>query len=823
MRSALFLLCPALIVMMAGCVLGRSSLGPNKNNADTDLSRAECDEACRRQAQPAECVGTADYFRDYAWPEVFATCVSCHKAGGQSDGTLFVLKTDAVPNYLALNQAMVAELADRTQDGLPLLVVKATASVPHGGGEQLLAGSRALAVLEETLERVKNPVACPDDAPPPRPVSEGVTLLDDYQTLRKASLQLVGRPPNAAEVAAVDSGGLGALDAILMQQMTEPAFLERVREIYGDVLLTDGFRANNVYNVGAPIIVDDVLYPSGSIAYPASQPDWDWYNWDNQEGILLSEALAREPLEFFVRAVRDDQPVSQVLTAKHRLLNAYSARFFNVPYKMYAAGTDPTTIPGADEFVEVAHVPNINESGGQGEYAGVLTTSAFLARYPTSPTNFNRKRARFVYKYFLDFDIMKSAPRIDAATVNLEDEPTRRNPQCTGCHVRIDPLAGAFMNQDECGYVDANFYRPANGHKEGPCVNAEGWVPADQMFPPGVGPAAGDVLSAQDRPKALEKLAEHIVKQDSFARSMATHLFVGLMSRPLLFAPTDPTVPGFAALDQAYEAEQAELDHLTAVLKAAELKLKPVVIAIIKSNHFRAGQADTANRAELAGHGGGSLTNVEIFDRKITAVTGVRWRPHLRTSREVIGVYDGTDDAILQSRQMYKNLYGGTDSSADGVKVRQRLPSTLTAAVVEKMALQVSCEAVTRDFDKSIATRKLFPKVNHTLAPNGDRLDPAQAPILQNLQYLHEWVLGERLALDDPELIASYNLLSEARAALAAEAPGADLGRPCANNMDTVTGAPVAGGTTTDPNYIIRAWQTVVAGMLMDFAFVFES
>ena len=37
--------------------------------------------------------------------------------------------------------------------------------------------------------------------------------------------------------------------------------------------------------------------------------------------------------------------------------------------------------------------------------AGVISTHAFLARYPSTNTNVNRKRARFVFDYFLGIDI----------------------------------------------------------------------------------------------------------------------------------------------------------------------------------------------------------------------------------------------------------------------------------------------------------------------------------------------------------------------------------------------------------------------------------
>ena len=169
-----------------------------------------------------------------------------------------------------------------------------------------------------------------------------------------------------------------------------------------------------------------------------------------------------------------------------------------------------------------------------------------------------------------------------------------------------------------------------------------------------------------------------------------------------------------------------------------------------------------------------------------------------------------------------KTLYGGIDGSFDGVKVRSRLPSTLTAAIVENMALGASCESVTRDFDKPVANRKLFPHVAPSLVPNGNAASPEQAPIIDNIRYLHEMILGERLAANDPEILATYQLLVDAHNdGVAASVPAA-LERPCANDMNLATGEIVNGGTTEDPQYVIRAWQAVVAYMLMDYRFVFE-
>lgn len=770
------------------------------------------------------CTGTQAYFAEQSWPQVFSVCVRCHVAGGESDGTRFVLKPDTIPDYLSQNMAIVREASLLMAGNQPLLVVKAQGLLAHGGGVQLPPNSPQLAILQQTLDQLANPVVCPGD--PPRPVFEGVTLLDEYGTLRKAAIALAGRPPTTDEIATVDSGGLAALGGVLDSMMQEDAFYERLREVFSDFFLTDGFRANNTKTNSGNIISGE--YHPDVVNHWGGE-DWNWRSWPRGEGIRLLEGLAREPVEFVVEAVKGDRPLAEILTAPHRLLNAYTARFFSVDYKGFAPGTPFDQIPNPQEYQAAEHLPGVNEVGGTGEYAGILTTSAWLLRYPSSPTNFNRKRSRFTYKYFLDFDIMKTAPRIDASAVDLNDYPTRRNMQCTGCHAQIDPLAGAYQNWDECGYEAVTYYRTADKHGE--CNNASGWVIEDHMFAPGVGPGAVNEIAPADRGHALELLAGHIVTQRSFARSMAAIVYSGLLNRPLLAAPTDPSIPGYAALDAAFSAEQEELNRLATVLESNGLRLRPVVKEIVSSPAFRAANADVPDRQELLGIGGGTLSTSEVLDRKIQAITGIRWRRHLSavaddTGYQRLGRHDGSQDAYLAQREELKTLYGGLDGSFDGVKVRQRLPSTLTAAIVEHMALEVSCEATARDFDMPAAQRKLFPLVDLTQVPSGNISDASEAMIVANIQYLHERVLGERLVVDDPEIAASYQLLSDVRTAglqeISAGTSSVDLERPCANDMDLSTGQLQPGGTTQDPQYVVRAWQAVVAYMLMDYAFVFE-
>lgn len=767
----------------------------------------------------AGCDAAIAWWNDEAVPRVIGTCAGCHTSGGAADGTRFQLQPSSVPESARINLGVVRAASTlSTAEGL-LLLLKPTLRVPHGGGEVIAPGSTNELVLQEAID-LANAVLCPLNPDPP----PGLLLHSDRETLHKASLHLVGRAPTDAELAVVDSDGTDGLVAVVQAQMQEPAFDERVREFYGDLLLTDAFRANNAVGNSGSVINGDNFNDDANVNYFGGE-DYDWRSWPDGEGIALTEAIAREPVEFFVAAARGDRSLAEVVTARHRLLNAYSARFYNVDYKGHAPGTAFADIDNPGEFVAVEHVEGVNEVGGVGEYAGVLTTSAWLNRYPSSPTNFNRKRARFVLKYFLDFDIMKAAPRIDAATVDLAANPTRNNAQCTACHVRLDPLAGLFMNQGGCGYSTGNHYRlPAGGNNE--CTD-DGWVDNTLMFAPGFSADATDALDRGARRQALEHLGDWLAVQPEFARAMVAPVFVSLMGRARLNAPANPTTPEEIALAQAALAEEQEVARLTALFVEGGMRLRPLVVAIVLSPFFRAQNTDEGDdggavRLELSTFGGGALVTPERLDRKLRSLLGVTWAGHggavsADTGYQRLGRHDGTDDASLLLREELKTLYGGIDGSFSGVKARQRQASTLTGAIVEHMALEVSCLAVSRDFELAPAARRLFPDV--------ERGSVDDAAIIDTLVRLHWQLLGEDVAADDADIVDALDLWHGARddglAAIAAGDESANLQRPCSPTVDTATGQSVE-GNEDDAGYTVRAWQAVIASLLMDPRFVLE-
>ena len=86
-------------------------------------------------------------------------------------------------------------------------------------------------------------------------------------------------------------------------------------------------------------------------------------------------------------------------------------------------------------------------------HAGILNTTVFLRRYPTTATNRNRARSRWTYYHFLGIDVEKSASRTtDPVALADTNNPTMHNPACTVCHSVLDPVAGAFQNYGDEGY-----------------------------------------------------------------------------------------------------------------------------------------------------------------------------------------------------------------------------------------------------------------------------------------------------------------------------------------------------------------------------------
>ena len=422
----------------------------------------------------------AEVFREHiSGPIVQSKCVNCHVEGGQSGNTRLVFVPSTDPDHEAHNLQVFKEFLTDVEDGASYILNKIQ-GVAHGGGVQAAAGTADY----ENMERFLGLLG--DDVTPvtltPQTLFDTVTMAPARKTLRRAALIFAGRVPTDAEYAAAQ-GGAEALRATIRGLMTGPEFHEFLIRASNDRLLTD---RDDFGIVDHPSFVDfsREKYRRRQAAH-ASGDDreyWDWYN-------RVQYGARRAPLELVAHVVENDRPYTEILTADYIMANPWAAVVYGAPTHHFEDPTDfhefePSSIETyyrqGDEFVSeydpVLEADRIIDPGPlitDYPHAGILNTTMFLRRYPTTATNRNRARSRWTYYHFLGLDIEKSASRTtDPEALADTNNPTMFNPACTVCHRVLDPVAGAFQNygevgnyKDQHGGVDSldGFYKEAVG------------------------------------------------------------------------------------------------------------------------------------------------------------------------------------------------------------------------------------------------------------------------------------------------------------------------------------------------------------------------
>lgn len=734
-----------------------------------------------------ECLSSQQYFAEKVWiPVLSRVCMKCHSPDGLAaqKNADFLLVPSGYPGFMDANLTMMSTLARTEFDDVSVLLRKPLGEMNHGGAAVLTAQSPEYAALTEFVRRVKAGDSC--QVAPTNHSFEDVVMLDPPATLRKASLNLLGKLPAPEQLQALQTGGEGALSTALDELFVQDAFYTRLKEIYNDRLLTDRFTGYNGYAIN---LLNETSFPNAVD---------DTYNLiSEEERAKINRAVAREPLELVAHVVKNDRPFTEILTAQYTVMNPFSAKMYNADAAFADASNE-------GEWVE-SNIRYYDENGGLFAYptAGVLTSPMFLNRFETTPTNRNRHRARVVFDMFLATDILAIGDRpLDPVASARFANPTREDPSCNACHKVIDPVAGAFQKFDD---YDQERYRPdREWHAE--------------MFPPGYG---SDEMTLDQYPFALNWLGERIAKDPRFVRATVQQIFTAVTGQKPLAYPADPDAADFSSQLKAWEA-QDQFFRSTGeafVGTAATYNLKSVFKSVVLSPYFRGANATaklSPERAvELGAIGTGLLESPEVLARKISAVVGFPW------SRG----YDKNEWLLTD----YKILYGGIDS--DTVVDRLRTPNGVMATVQWRMANEVACVSTAWDFSRPTNERHLFPFVAVSDVPESDMgaANPgAEALIRQNLQYLHQQILGETLATDSPELNRTYQLFmdtwNEGRAAVKAKTENESLTYACRARVNPYTGVDLADGEKLekDANYAVRAWSAVVTYLLSDYRFLYE-
>ena len=396
--------------------------------------------------------------RDISEPVVQSRCINCHVAGGRSGHTRLVFERSTNPDHEALNLATFERFLSEVEGGASRILNKIQ-GVSHGGGEQVPADSAEFAQMERFLGGLDAGVV-------PAPITVD-TLFDTVRmaplrkTLRRAALIFAGRVPTAEEYASI-YGGATALRKAIRALMTGPEFHEFLIRGANDRLLTN---REDFGIIDQDYFVDLVreIYRRKKAAHLSgnSRSFGDWFD-------KVEHGARRAPVELIAHVVENDLPYTEILTADYIMANPYAA-------KAYGASTTfddpenprefrPSKIVSyyrkgdgfEAEFDRIIDALRIIDPGPlitDYPHTGILNTTMFLHRYPTTPTNRNRARARWTYYHFLGVDIEKSASRTtDPVALADTNNPTMHNPACTVCHSVLDPVAGAFQDYGDEGY-----------------------------------------------------------------------------------------------------------------------------------------------------------------------------------------------------------------------------------------------------------------------------------------------------------------------------------------------------------------------------------
>ena len=338
-------------------------------------------------------------------------------------------------------------------------------------------------------------------------------------------------------------------------------------------------------------------------------------------------------------------------------------------------------------------------------HAGILNTTVFLRRYPTTATNRNRARSRWTHYHFLGFDIEKSAARTaDPDALEDTNNPTMNNSACTVCHIPIDPVAGTYQNYGNLGlFRDRNggrdalpaLYRAPKDGTVSPYQRGDTWF--RDMREPGFGDSA-----APSADNSLEWLAGQVVADERFAKAAVRFWWPAIMGVELAEPPQESSDSDFDALRLASAAQTLEVDALADAFRdgiegGEPYNAKDLLAEIALSPWFRAESVtgDDAVRASALRHAGvARLLTPEELVSKTEALTGYVWG---RRVQQPFGL--GETRSRLHDPQGfsgYQLLYGGIDS--DGITERAGDMTPLMAAVAQSHAVEVSCPIVRREF-----------------------------------------------------------------------------------------------------------------------------
>lgn len=676
---------------------------------------------------------------DNAATAIQQNCLSCHAQGGLAPnaGADLVLKSNTKAGYVAANHASFKALVAARS---PQYVLSKAQGSAHGGGAILSAFSDDYQRLSDYVNALDSQASCSasanlkGNASISDAVWRGVSFNDDTETYRRAAIVIGRTVPSEEQLEAVRSGRVALHDAI-QQLMQGPGFHEFLITGANDQLLTDAFM-NGLF----PVSVDSNRYPLVGSAYHAlyegvgrSEERYNnnarWELW-----IARNYGHARAPAELIAYIVENDRSYKEILTADFTMMTPLIADIFDADIKW----SQDVVYDGEYTDFHMQFKPGI-DSGGVAEYpsgeqtcvpvppqecyytnfkrhrkqhAGVLSTIAFMQRYPTTETNRNRARARWTAKFFLGLDIEASASRTtDPVALADTNNPTMNNPACTVCHQGMDPMAGAFQNYDEQGIFRPNItdalpwlYKSEEGS-----IYQEGDTWFRDMRAPGF-----KGVTAPDNDSSLPWLAAQIANDPRFAVGTVEFWWPAVMGTPVLSAPEDPNLPNYDDQLLAFSLQRDEISRLAKGFAKSRFNLKSLLSSMATSRWFNAEAVPDghayAETLIAAGVAKKRLLTPEELDAKTAALIGVR----MGTAE---GGYINNGILPIPGSYLFNNriALGGIDSYQ--VQKRARDMTAVSATVIDKHACAASRTFTEAERETKAEHRRLLNQIDFSEPP----------------------------------------------------------------------------------------------------------
>lgn len=599
------------------------------------------------------------------------SCVRCHIDSSLAGATnLVFIKGDeseldnkeTLDQFLALNDNQAQIIKD-----------KARGLNQHGGGAVLAFSSDEYALWALYIDSI---TADEVDLPDNDSSDNSYTLESQANTYRRASLIITGEIPTAETLNQVNQLSENGFSEAIKDLFQTDGFHEFIKTSANDQLLLRRLKANAYREVEQGIEKHYSEYKNIATS--------------NTERDELAKELEEEPLELIAYIVENDKPYSEILTADYTMASLKTSQLF----KLAGTGTEnfKPAINAGQSLISGRFTDFEVDQSTLIPHAGILTSYAFLNKFPTTATNRNRARASVTLKHFLGFDIEDSSSReLSNDALSDSNNPTMDNPACTSCHAVLDPIAGAFQNFGDQGVfrdrrygmdsLDGNY---AETDKDSLYQAGDTWY--RDMREPGF---YNDI--SHDNSKSLNWLAHKLVADTRFATGTVKFWW------PAIFG--QQPLPNSSERHH-YDAQALIIESLADDFRQ-HLNLKTLLLNMVMSDYFRALKklASDSDAVDISIHSGGKrLLTPEQLQAKTKSLTGFVWD---KNNPKLIGDY---------------NIYfGGIDSNE--VETRSRSISNVMSRVAEKNALTSSCSVVATEFNLPQDERKLFTEVERKHAP----------------------------------------------------------------------------------------------------------